>query len=534
MPVIDLFAGPGGLGEGFSAHGNGVTFDVALSVEKDAAAHQTLLLRTFFREFAPRRVPDEYYKYLRGEISARVLFETFPAAATAATARCLHLEMNARSARRVYAQIERTLRPNRPWVLIGGPPCQAYSIVGRSRRARVARKEFEQDERHTLYREYLRILARYKPPVFVMENVKGLLSATLSGESMFERVKADLSAPSATLRDQSRKPPTRDSEYAVLSFVHGTSDPAALEPKDYVIETEQFGIPQRRHRVILLGVRSDLCDGTEWPSLCPTTPPPVCQLISDLQPLRSRLSDRSETASSWVETIQHEFSKIRLHGIDPVVVAHMRSSLHSLHRLSAVGGRSLNSYHPSRRLPGPFAEWIRDERMDFVSNHESRRHMPRDLVRYLFASCYAVANGRSPKLHDFPRVLLPEHTSVQQALATRHGYFNDRFRVQVGSEPATTVTCHIAKDGHSFIHHDPTQCRSWTVREAARIQTFPDNYFFEGTRTDQYRQVGNAVPPFLAYQLADVVAHILSRHGCVDAATAELQHVANTGPKHQT
>jgi DNA (cytosine-5)-methyltransferase 1 len=169
----------------------------------------------------------------------------------------------------------------------------------------------------------------------------------------------------------------------------------------------------------------------------------------------------------------------------------------------------MNSYHPRRKLPGPFTEWIRDERMDFVCNHETRRHMPRDLVRYLFASCYAQVTGHSPKLHDFPAVLLPKHSSVEDALRTRHGFFNDRFRVQLESDQATTVTCHVAKDGHSFIHHDPTQCRSWTVREAARIQTFPDNYFFEGTRTDQYRQVGNAVPPFLAHQLAGVVAKIL-------------------------
>jgi DNA (cytosine-5)-methyltransferase 1 len=235
-------------------------------------------------------------------------------------------------------------------------------------------------------------------------------------------------------------------------------------------------------------------------------------MISDLHQLRSRLSDRKETAASWADTVCREFSKIRLNGIDPDVLAAMHSSLPALRKHTESGDRSLNNYHPSRSLPGAFAEWIRDERMDFVCNHETRRHMSTDLVRYLFASCYAQVNGRSPKLHNFPEVLLPDHLSVKQALDAHHGYFNDRFRVQIGSEPATTVTCHIAKDGHSFIHHDPFQCRSWTVREAARIQTFPDNYFFEGTRTDQYRQVGNAVPPFLAYQLADVVANILKRH----------------------
>ena len=137
--------------------------------------------------------------------------------------------------------------------------------------------------------------------------------------------------------------------------------------------------------------------------------------------------------------------------------------------------------------------------------------MKSDLHRYLFAACFASVEGRSPSLSDFPRDLLPDHDNVSEALAT--GHFSDRFRVQLADLPSTTITSHISKDGHYYIHYDPAQCRSLTVREAARLQTFPDNYFFCGGRTAQYSQVGNAVPPLLARQIAEVVYNLLSKRG---------------------
>ena len=133
-----------------------------------------------------------------------------------------------------------------------------------------------------------------------------------------------------------------------------------------------------------------------------------------------------------------------------------------------------------------------------------------DLYRYFYAACFAEVEGQSPKLQDFPDDLLPAHKNAKRA-ANGSPIFSDRFRVQIGDRPATTVTSHISKDGHYYIHPDPTQCRSLTVREAARLQTFPDNYFFCGPRTSQYVQVGNAVPPLLAKQIADVVHDVLKQ-----------------------
>jgi DNA (cytosine-5)-methyltransferase 1 len=176
-------------------------------------------------------------------------------------------------------------------------------------------------------------------------------------------------------------------------------------------------------------------------------------------------------------------------------------------------GRGGEFVHDRRspKVPEKYRElhaFISDPRLEGVCNSTTREHMPDDLHRYLFAACFAKARGVSPRLRDFPKALLPQHRNVARAM--RSDLFADRFRVQLEAAPATTVMSHIAKDGHYFIHPDPTQCRSLTVREAARLQTFPDNYAFAGARTEQYVQVGNAVPPFLATQIAGIVAQLLA------------------------
>jgi DNA (cytosine-5)-methyltransferase 1 len=148
--------------------------------------------------------------------------------------------------------------------------------------------------------------------------------------------------------------------------------------------------------------------------------------------------------------------------------------------------------------------------------------MPTDLARYFFCSTFSAATGRAPKAEDFPDVLAPDHKNWSS------GKFADRFRVQSWDAPSTTVVSHIAKDGHYFIHPDPTQCRSLTVREAARLQTFPDNYIFLGNRTEQFVQVGNAVPPYLALQIGQALHTLLStlgaKLGCVISSPQKRLH----------
>jgi DNA (cytosine-5)-methyltransferase 1 len=197
-----------------------------------------------------------------------------------------------------------------------------------------------------------------------------------------------------------------------------------------------------------------------------------------------------------------------LGGLAPELRCEIRDDLESImSELSVPKANRGANFIPYQTGIGYEMEWFLDAKIGGVCNHSSRSHMQSDLLRYLYAASYGKLLHASPMLFDFPAALLPAHKNVQ--VDGKEEYFDDRFRVQLEDQPATTVTSHIAKDGHYYIHFDPTQCRSLTVREAARLQTFPDNYFFCGPRTHQYRQVGNAVPPILAREIAAIVFSIL-------------------------
>lgn len=502
IPIIDLFAGPGGLGEGFSSlrdHRQEPVFEIGLSIEKDPVAHRTLTLRAVFRRLRGTSHIQHYYSYIRKEIDEPT-FRQIPAVAEAFAhaekeARCLELGKADETA--IDSEIRAALGGKDTWVLIGGPPCQAYSLAGRARRAND--KTFHQDVKHFLYREYLRIIQVHRPTIFVMENVKGLLSSQHSGSPMFDRILADLCNPIPGL------------EYEIRSFVKkGNSD--TLEPVDFVIQAERYGIPQCRHRVILLGVRKD-AGASRHELLQIQRPVTVKQAIDDLPTLRSRLS-KNDSLEAWRKAVLAGPSYVEGWG------APSEQSMINLMRASAEAATWTGVGKPFAQKPGrkpklkeqtELQRWLHDRSLNGICQHEARSHMPSDLARYLFASCFAQSQKYSPRLDIFPPRLLPNHLNVTQDRDAAEAIpFKDRFRVQCAREPATTIVAHIAKDGHYYIHYDPTQCRSLTVREAARLQTFPDNYFFAGNRTEQYTQVGNAVPPLLANKLAKIVRGLLA------------------------
>jgi len=500
VPVIDLFAGPGGLGEGFASlkgYRQQPFFEIGLSIEKTEVAHRTLTLRAVFRRLRDTEDVRNYYSYIRGEID-ETAFRGIPAVAraferAAREARCLELGKSDETS--IDAEIRAALNGQETWVLIGGPPCQAYSLAGRSRRAND--KDFHKDEKHFLYKEYLRIIQAHKPTIFVMENVKGLLSSKHSGNPMFEKIIADLSSPADGL------------EYEIRSFTkRGNCD--SLAPEDYLIHSERYGIPQSRHRVILLGVRKG--QGVPQHQLLEPVSRPVTvrQTIEDLPRIRSRRS-KGESLEAWRKAIQAAPAYVKgwQAGNESAMIESMRAFAAAA-TSSSTGGAFISKEYIRPKKPTELQQWLHDRSLGGICQHEARAHMASDLARYLFAATFAHSQGYSPRLDIFPPKLLPNHLNVQPWSEAEAIPFKDRFRVQCRNEPATTVVAHIAKDGHYYIHYDPSQCRSLTVREAARLQTFPDNYFFAGNRTEQYTQVGNAVPPLLAYKLAGIVRSLLN------------------------
>lgn len=501
IPVINLFAGAGGLAEGFCPVGaSEKKFQLVFSVEKNIAAYHTLRLRNFCRCFPHSSLPNSYYDFVMGNLSECELYSRHESEASIANKTTLMAELGNQALcpdGMLHTSIASAVNNDSRWVLLGGPPCQAYSKVGRSRNISKPDYRADEDPRFYLYREYLKVLGIHQPCAFVFENVLGLLSAKTGNQLLFPQILEDLSNPSIALSRMGIN--AQNTCYKLYPIISGENINHG-HGKQFLVKAEELGFPQTRHRVIIVGIREDI-------SAIPLAASPFDEkgtagkVISDLPPLRSGLSRGKDSLDDWKQVIV----SARNCGWFDILRKEMKPELShimedAIEKISATSLARGGNFVPTRATGTAWqTSWYRDARLNGVLNHHSKEHMPSDIHRYLFVASHSYIFGRSPILDEFPESLQPKHRNVNS------GKFQDRFRAQHPDFPAKTITSHISQDGHYFIHPDPAQCRSLTVREAARIQTFPDNYYFMGNKTEQYIQVGNAVPPLLSKIIADIV-----------------------------
>lgn len=411
---IDLFAGAGGLSEGFIRAG----FEPIAHVEIDEAACYTLKTRTAYHYLKSVKKYDTYISYLKGEIARNDLYSLVPSALLDAI---VNLPIGSDFNPSIHKKIEKQILEKEVDLIIGGPPCQAYSLVGRARSA----NGMSGDPRNYLYVQYAKYLEKYSPKMFVFENVLGLKSAK---DGLY----------------------LRNMEKLFLK--------KGYKMKLFTVEANNFGVLQNRKRIVIIG----------WKEKLSVT-------IPNLESIRIN-------ADCKVKLLFADLPKIQAgEGIDKFLKYKTKTSDY------------LNQ------------SFIRNG-IDILTQHIARPHTKQDKEIYRIAVEKWNAKKERLNYND-----LPERLKTHQ---NRSSFF-DRFKVVAADElHSQTVVAHIAKDGHYYIHPDIEQNRSITVREAARLQSFPDDFYFEGVkeganRTAAFKQIGNAVPPLMAYEIARLIQKIL-------------------------
>ena len=409
MPLtyIDIFAGAGGLTAGFRSNG----YEAIAHVEMMPGACLTLKTRECYYYLKRHNRLGEYNKYLKHEISREELYSLVPQSLLDSV---LNVTMSKESMQDLFALID-SLKESKNIdevdVLVGGPPCQAYSLVGRAR----SKNNMENDPRNYLYMLYKEVLKKYHPRIFVFENVPGLLTA--KGGAYLKDMKSQF----------------RDAGYKL---------------ECNILNSKEYGVLQNRRRVILIGWQTE--SGFSYPQLRKVKEEYLVKdLLSDLPPIAP--------------------------------------------------GESSNHYD------SPPTEYLKKsgirKKEDVLTWHEARPHIERD--REIYKHVISTWNNSKQRLRYSD---LPEELCTHKNRSS----FLDRFKVVASDLPtAQTMVAHISKDGHYYIHPDIKQARSLSVREAARIQSFPDNFYFEGGRTSAYLQIGNAVPPLMAEAIASSLKHEL-------------------------
>lgn len=404
MNIIDLFSGAGGLTEGF----RGKEFNILGHVEKELAASKTLRLREVYYYLKRNKKLSLYKEFMNKEISLEELFSKVPDEILQKT---LNFEINEENLDKIFDYFDKF--SNNIDGIIGGPPCQAYSTIGRARNS----DKKDTDERIYLYKYYIKFLERYRPKFFVFENVKGLLSFREStGGLLLPRI---------------------EDEFLDIGY--------SLEYK--VLNTKHFGVPQSRERLIIFGVQKQFKELTS-------------QFFKHLE-----------------ELVEPEVS--------------VKEALKDLPSL--LSGEENNSYHSNS------SEYVRKyfrQNPDIpLTQNIARKNNGNDLTIYRLV---AEAKNRGLNL---------KYDELDKTLQThRHtDKFLDRYKALSWNVPSHTIVAHISKDGHHYIHPDIEQNRSITVREAARLQGFPDSYYFLDSRTSAFTQIGNAVPPIFSQKIAEAI-----------------------------
>ena len=414
---IDLFAGAGGLSEGFVRAG----FTPIAHIEMDKYACETLKTRAAYHYLEENEKLHIYKQYLQEKIegeSGQKLWEQVPATVINSV---IHETIGSSTIDSIFQKVDNLKGKNSIDLIIGGPPCQAYSIAGRARMG----KDVEKDPRNELYKYYVQFLQRYRPKMFVFENVLGLFTAK-KGE------------------------PFKDLRELVNSI--------GYEMQPQVQNASEHGVLQKRQRVIIVG----------W--------------------LKNGVNSKGEHYSYPLLMKEHNsyavlkdlFSDLppRIAGEGCLTeIVHYTKVLEEMQYLSESS--------------------IRSNVFDFTTQHVARPHNANDREIY----CLAVKQWREKKRQlDYSK--LPPHLQTHKNTKS----FLDRYSVVEPDGCCHTVVAHISKDGHYYIYPDPNPtietARSITVREAARLQSFPDDYFFEGSRGAAFKQIGNAVPVLLAYKIA--------------------------------
>ena len=410
LNFIDLFAGAGGLSEGFVKAG----FLPVAHVEMNHDAIETLKTREVFHYCLKHDLLNQYNSYLQGSLSKEEIRKLIP---EINLERVIEEEMSEDNLGELFSKIDDLIRKQKFHkvvdVIIGGPPCQAYSLIGRP-----TNKDKEGDKRLYLYKVYAKFLEKYQPKMFVFENVPGILSCTSDGRSHFEDIKKCLKE-------------------------------VGYEIEHKVLCAKDYGVLQNRNRVILIGWKR----GSEWhyPDIEKRKYKAIINdLLADLPPVQPGESNNKYRIGNYSNYLKR------------------------------TGIRKLG---------------------DVLTWHLARPN--RELDRNIYRCAINLWNESHQRLNYND---LPDELKTHKNRAS----FTDRFKVVPGDlESCQTIMAHISKDGHYFIHPDINQARSLTVREAARIQSFPDNFFFEGSRTSAFVQIGNAVPPLLAEAIAKGIKNLL-------------------------